>query len=247
MKISEIPTNTLAAELSNGRLEELRTAIFESLHGERKKISDIFHQCDLEQLRRGLKPPGVRRPIRSEDEQEADCLRYVKAHNERLLLVKTLSVKQHHAKQKAADVAVFDAAVEHALGITDAIFPRMAGDAARKPNAQFFTVAESAIRAVADRKARKPPVEKAHIAAALQSKLYLEQTKGSLPTQREVREYAIKVFSHWFAQYGMKAYEKTNKLWKGIFKKAGLDYLPAGVRGRKPPPAPIPYVPKRGG
>jgi hypothetical protein len=234
MKISDIPTNTLAAELSNDRIGELKTAIFEALHGDRKKISGIYHQCDLEELRRGLRPPTPRKPARSEEEQERECISGFRRIIEMRLLRRCVLVNQHHRPSRPADAEVFDAAVDHALGSSDATFPRMAADAARKPDARFFDTAAKAIRAVADAKTSKIRIEKAHVAAVLQAKLQLEQTTGRLPTKKAVRELAIKIFPVWFGASGLTAYAENKKgpaMWKIIFRKAKLDYLPGDVRG----------------
>lgn len=129
------------------------------------------------------------------------------------------------------EAVVFDAAKAHALG-QPSDFLKLADEAGRKANRRFFEVASMAMAAVQSARTDRLTITEAHVMAAIQAKLELEQRTDELPTQKQVKERAFKIALHWFKSEDFSPYEAKGKAWSKIFQRAGLAYLPIGTRGK---------------
>lgn len=151
-------------------------------------------------------------------------------HNDEARRLRRLMLVKRPKKDAMVDEEVFNASVDHALGIDDLTFPRLAGIAMVEARPTFFMAAAAAARAVAEGRITKPKKGDAHVMALLQAKLQIEAKTGIAPTKKDVRSAAIIIFQKWFSPYGLET-KKTYDHWKDHFKAAGLDYLETGVRG----------------
>lgn len=226
MKISEIPTDTFPAELSEARLDELESILSDALVGNKKRLSQLNLQCQLEQCRRGkrLRPAKVQK---STEEQEEELVRsfrrYDAIYRLRHIILVEPAASRGRGKKKVrsdADQRIFNAAADHALGCTSD-FPSLAAQACASRSETFFTIAAEAVAAVNAQRKNETKIT-CHVRMALAIFLEIERVLKRFPTRWEIRE--------WITDDWSECYSEESD-WNHVWNGAELEFLKKGRQG----------------
>jgi hypothetical protein len=214
MKISEIPSNTFAAKLSDDELDELEQAL-----SARKNIGKIIVTCQLEQIRRGGRVATKRKKQEfSEDRLKRQLRRQKALQRLKEIYLEPAKSRGRNAKkmsEKQMDVTL--KTLEIVNGFADG-FTAAAKTAATNQDVDFFRAVVLAMEKMEAPRKGETKTQK-HIRLALSTFLNLEKSLDRLPTKYEIVESMAACYDD--------LYDEDSD-WNHVWKESELSWLKMG-------------------